>query len=176
MSRSPPAERFGSSSSMLVAEELGACPERGSAPRSASVRSARGHDSLYRTKQKVDKRGRLCVLCDGQYLIQAVSGAAARSVLGDQTPSGGQVVAVHFQPQGVTGVDRVTGAVFHATGLTRDRIVNSPPGGTTETFVNRFHIQATRGGESFIISDLFHVTVTPDGTVRVLFDNFSATC
>ena len=113
-------------------------------------------------------------LCNGDLIH--VSGPLLAVFSETTTPSGGQVVAVHFQPQGVTGVDLVTGAVFHATGLTRDLIVNSPPGGTTETFVNRFHIQATRGGESFIISDLFHVTVTPDGTVRVLFDNFSATC
>lgn len=73
-------------------------------------------------------------------------------------------------------MDLVTGTVFHATGLTRDLIVNSPPGGTTETFVNRFHIQATGGAESYIVSALFHITVTPDGTVRVEVDNFSSTC
>lgn len=122
-------------------------------------------------KQTVDQT---FPLCNGDLIH--VSGPLLAVFSETTTPSGGQVVAVHFQPQGVTGVDLVTGAVFHATGLTRDLIVNSPPGGTTETFVNRFHIQATRGGESFIISDLFHVTVTPDGTVRVLFDNFSATC
>jgi hypothetical protein len=86
------------------------------------------------------------------------------------------VFAFHFQPQGVTGVDLVTGTVFHATGLTRDLIVNSPPGGITETFVNRFHIQATGGVESYIVTELFHVTVTPSGTVTVDFDNFASTC
>ena len=92
------------------------------------------------------------------------------------TPSGGEVFAFHFQPQGVTGVDLVTGTVFHATGLTRDLVVISPPGGTTETFVNRFHIQATGGAESFIVTELFHITIAPDGTVRVEFDNFASTC
>jgi hypothetical protein len=92
------------------------------------------------------------------------------------TPSGGHVFAFHFQPQGVRGVDLVTGTVFHAGGLTRDLIVNSPPGGGTETFLNRFHIQATRGEQSFIVTGLFHITVTPDGTVRAEFDNFESTC
>jgi hypothetical protein len=92
------------------------------------------------------------------------------------TPSGGEVLAFHFQPQGVSGVDLVNGTVFRATGLTRDLIVNSPPGGSTETFVNRFHIQATRGAESYIVRELFHVTVTPDGTVTVFFDNITTTC
>ena len=39
-----------------------------------------------------------------------------------------------------------------------------------------FHIQATDGAQSFIISEVFHVTVTPGGTVTVVFDNFSSTC
>jgi hypothetical protein len=92
------------------------------------------------------------------------------------TPSGGLTMSVHFQPQGVTGVDLSTGTIFHATGLTRDLVVNTPAGGATETFVNRFHIQATGGAQSFIVSELFHVTVSPDGTVRTFFDNFSSTC
>ena len=98
-------------------------------------------------------------LCNGDPIH--VSGPLLAVFSETTTPSGGEVFAFHFQPQGVTGVDLVTGAVFHATGLTRDLIVNSPPGGSTETFVNQFHIQATGGGESFIISELFHVTVHP---------------
>ena len=113
-------------------------------------------------------------ICNGDLIH--LSGTLVAVISETATPSGGEVIAFHFQPQGVTGVDLVTGTVFHATGLTRDLIVNSPPGGSTETFVNRFHIQATRGAESYIVSELFHVTVTPDGTVRVFFDNFSSTC
>jgi hypothetical protein len=113
-------------------------------------------------------------ICNGDLIH--LSGTLVAVISETATPSGGEVLAFHFQPQGVTGVDLVTGAVFHATGLTRDLIVNSPPGGSTETFVNRFHIQATRGAESYIVSELFHVTVTPDGTVTVFFDTFSSTC
>ncbi len=113
-------------------------------------------------------------LCNGDPIH--VSGTLVAVISDTTTPSGGEVLAFHFQPQGVTGVDLVTGTVFHATGLTRDLIVNSPAGGSTETFVNRFHIQATRGAQSYIISELFHVTVTPAGTVTVFFDNFSSTC
>ena len=92
------------------------------------------------------------------------------------TASGADRFAIHFQPQGVSGVDLVTGTVFHATGLTRDLIVISPPGGFVETFVNYFHIQATRGAQSFIVREVFHVTVTANGTVRVSFDRFRSTC
>ena len=114
------------------------------------------------------------LLCNGDPIH--LSGTLLAVFSETTTPSGGEVLAFHFQPQGVTGVDLVTGTVFHATGLTRDLIVNSPPGGSTETFVNRFHIQATGGAQSYIISELFHVTVTRDGTVKVFFDNFSSTC
>jgi hypothetical protein len=113
-------------------------------------------------------------ICNGDLIH--LSGTLVAVISETATPSGGEVLAFHFQPQGVTGVDLVTGTVFHATGLTRDLIVNSPAGGSTETFVNRFHIQATGGAESYIVSELFHVTVTPDGTATVFFDNFSSTC
>jgi len=93
-----------------------------------------------------------------------------------QTPTGGVIAAFHFQPQGVTGVDLVTGTVFHATGLTRDLTVSFPPGGGTETFINQFHIQATGDAQSYLNTELFHTTLTPNGTVTVEFDNVSSTC
>jgi hypothetical protein len=113
-------------------------------------------------------------LCNGDLIH--VSGTLLVTTTTTSTPSGGFIVAVHFQPQGVTGVDLTTGTIFHATGLTRDLIVFSPAGGITETFVNRFHIQATGGVESYIVTNVFHITVSPDGTVRSYVDNFSATC
>jgi hypothetical protein len=45
------------------------------------------------------------------------------------TPSGGFVFSAHFQPQGVMGVDLVTGTRFIATGLyTRDHCACRPQG------------------------------------------------
>jgi hypothetical protein len=76
----------------------------------------------------------------------------------------------------VKGVDVTTGTVYRATGLTRDLVVAPPPGGFTETYVNRFHIQATTGAESYIVTGLFHITFSPDGTIRVMIDKFSGTC
>lgn len=113
-------------------------------------------------------------LCNGDPIH--ISGTLLSTTTETTTRSGGHVFAFHFNPQGVTGVDLVTGTVFHATGLTRDLVVESPAGGTTETFVNRFHIQATGGAESYISTDLFHITITPDGVVRVEVEMHSATC
>jgi hypothetical protein len=42
--------------------------------------------------------------------------------------------------------------------------------------VNRFHIQATTGAQSFIVSEVFHITVNPNGDVTAFVDNFSSTC
>jgi hypothetical protein len=92
------------------------------------------------------------------------------------TPSGGFVFSSHFQPQGVQGVDLVTGTIFRATGLTRDIVIFVPPGGITETFINQFHIQATTGEESFIVSEVFHITITANGDITAFVDNFRATC
>jgi hypothetical protein len=114
------------------------------------------------------------LLCNGDPIH--VSGPLAIVSSETTTASGGHMMAIHFQPKGVTGVDLVTGTVFHSAGLTRDLIVSSPAGGFTETSVDRFQLQATGGAESFIVTELTHVTVTPDGTTRVFFDNFSATC
>jgi hypothetical protein len=113
-------------------------------------------------------------LCNGDLIH--VSGPLLGISSETTTPSGGEVVSFHFQPQNVKGVDLVTGTVFHATGLTRDIVVTSPSGGSTETFVNEFHIQATSGEQSYIVTEIFHITVAPDGTVTVLFDKATATC
>ena len=117
---------------------------------------------------------RLVVICNGD--VVELTGTLLTTTSTTSTPNGGLIAAVHFQPQGVSGVDATTGTLFKAVGLTRDVSVTSPPGGYTETFVNRFHIQATGGAQSFLVIELFHITVSADGTVRVMFDNFSSTC
>jgi len=114
------------------------------------------------------------VACNGDAI--AVSGTLLETDSITATPTGGFVVAVHFQPQGISGVDEVTGTMFRATGLTRDIAINSPAGGYVETFVNRFHIQATTGAQSFDVTETFHVTITPAGTASVTFDKLSSTC
>jgi hypothetical protein len=113
-------------------------------------------------------------LCNGDLIH--VSGTLLGTATETQTPSGGEVMAFHFQPQGVTGVDLTTGTVFHATGLTRDIIVTFPAGGGTETFVNDFHIQATGGAQSYVVFEVVHITETPDGTVTASFDKMYTTC
>jgi hypothetical protein len=114
------------------------------------------------------------LLCNGG--VVDLEGQLSVTTTSTTTPAGGFVFAIHFQPQGVKGIDITTGTAYIATGLTRDLVVATPPGGFTETYVNRFHIQATTGAESYIVTELFHVTFSPDGTLRVVIDKFSAPC
>ena len=125
------------------------------------------------TVQKIPFNGEV-ILCNGDTLD--LSGTLLDSVTTTATPSGGLIFAFHDNPQGISGVDSTRGTVFHATGLTREVDVFSPRGGVTFTFVNRFHIQATRGAQSFIVSETEHVTITPSGALTVSFDKFSSTC
>ncbi len=92
-----------------------------------------------------------------------------------ETPSGGLLVAAHFQPQRITGTDEL-GRLYIGTGLTRDITVRTPAGGETFTFVNRFHIVGTMGAPTFYDNETFHITVTPSGEIVAVVDNFSVEC
>jgi hypothetical protein len=90
--------------------------------------------------------------------------------------AGGAMFSSHFQPQGISGVDLQTGTKYLGTGLTRDISVFAASGTTTITSINRFHIQATAGADSFDVSETFHVTFLADGSVTAFVDNFSRAC
>ena len=107
----------------------------------------------------------------------SISGTLLTVASTTTTPSGGTVETIHFQPQGISGIDTTTGTMYRAVGLTREVTVTHQGGvGFTDTFVNRFHIQATGGGESFLATTTAHITVSPDGTIRVEFDKSESTC
>jgi hypothetical protein len=114
------------------------------------------------------------LLCNGDTLD--ISGPVLIVMGQTTTPSGGEITTFRAGPQGITAVDTTTGTVFHATGTTTDVIVTTPPGGYTETFINRFHLQATRGAQSFVVTETFHITFTPSGQMTALVDMSSSTC
>jgi hypothetical protein len=90
--------------------------------------------------------------------------------------AGALVVATHAQPQGISGTDLVTGTKYLGTGLTRDLLVLAPNGTITATDINRFHIQATAGAESYDVSATVHITFNATGVATAFVDNVSATC
>lgn len=88
---------------------------------------------------------------------------------------GGFLVTSHANPQGVTGASS-SGARYQATGMTTSTTVSIPSGGFTATFVNRFHIVGTMGAPTFAVTDTLHITITPNGDVTAVVDNFSLKC
>jgi hypothetical protein len=112
--------------------------------------------------------------CNGDTI--RLSGQLLGVVTATANPAGGVVFSTHFQPQGIRGMDIQTGTAYLGTGLTLDLAVVSPSGVTSFTYVNRFHVQATAGAESFDISETVHITRLADGTVTAFVDNFSAPC
>jgi hypothetical protein len=93
-----------------------------------------------------------------------------------QNSGGGVLVASHVQPQGVAGTDVQTGTPYVASGQTSDRLVLTANGGSTFTFIDLFHVQATRSADSFDFSAIIHVTTLADGTVTASVGNVSSSC
>jgi hypothetical protein len=126
------------------------------------------------TVQRVPFVGDVALCSSGD--IVELSGTLLVTSTTRATPNGGFLAALHFQPQGISGADTTTGTRYSASGLTRDLFVSSPGGAFTETYVNRFHIQATANAESFDLREVLHVTVGANGSVRVFLDRLSFNC
>ena len=114
------------------------------------------------------------LLCNGDTLD--ISGPVLLVLGQTTTPSGGEITTFRAGPQGISAVDTTTGTVFYATGTTNDVMVTTPPGGSMETFINRFHLQATAGAQSYVVYETFHITFTPSGQMTALVDMSSSTC
>jgi hypothetical protein len=89
---------------------------------------------------------------------------------------GGVHFSEQFNPQGVSGVGLTTGDKYNAIGLTRDDFSTTSSGVVQVTFINRFDMIGQGPGNNFSVHETEHITILPDGTVTVFFDNFSVTC
>jgi hypothetical protein len=76
---------------------------------------------------------------------------------------GGLHVTQHFQPQGVSGTG-VTQSQFNATA------------GFEQTDINNFRVIGQGPDNNLLVHSTFHVTVTPNGDVTTVVDNFSVEC
>lgn len=95
-----------------------------------------------------------------------------------ETINGNNVSGVmHFQPQGVSGTGETTGLSYHATGVTQTSFKTSLQNGQANmTFINRFDVIGQGPGNNFTVHETAHITFNADGTVTVVFDNFSVEC
>jgi hypothetical protein len=91
----------------------------------------------------------------------------------DQNVSG----KYHFQPQGVIGTGSITGATYHATGVTQESFTMSLQNGQeTRTYVNNFRIIGPGPGNNFLVHNLVHMTLNAAGDLTASVDQFSAEC
>ena len=83
----------------------------------------------------------------------------------------------HFQPQGISGAGLATGDRYVAVGVTQDHFKGFLNNGQfSATFVNNFRIIGQGRGSNFLLHENFHVTITPNGAVTAIHDNFSIDC
>ncbi|WP_276504654.1 hypothetical protein [Terrimonas pollutisoli] len=83
----------------------------------------------------------------------------------------------HFQPQGISGVGDVSGDKYQATGVTQDLVRGSFVNGSfTYTAVNNFRIIGQGTGNNYLVHQLYHITITPNGIVSTVVDNTSIDC
>ncbi len=96
-------------------------------------------------------------------------------ITGTLDANGSLHTTTHFQPMGVAGTGLTSGAVYRATGITRDAI-NGLEIPFEATFVNNFRIIGPGKGNNLLIHELFHVTVNALGEVSVELDRVSTEC
>jgi hypothetical protein len=82
--------------------------------------------------------------------------------------------AIHFQPQGISGVGQTTGDKYQGTGVTQDQF--NATVGHEETFINNFRIIGQGNGNNFLIHQVVHITINANGTVRAFVNMQSVDC
>jgi opacity protein-like surface antigen len=87
---------------------------------------------------------------------------------------GGLHVRQHFQPQGVSGEGLTTGDKYQGTGVTQTEF--NATAGFEQTSVNNFRVIGQGPDNNLLVHSTFHVTVTPNGDVTSVVDNFSVEC
>jgi hypothetical protein len=111
-----------------------------------------------------DGAGEVAVLSGTLHVLSAVT-------IDEQ---GGRDVVQHFQPQGVSGVGLQTGDRYQGTGVTQSEFNDTA--GLESTYVNNFRIIGQGPNNKLLVHSVVHVTITPNGHVSTVVDNFSVEC
>ncbi len=88
---------------------------------------------------------------------------------------GGLHFTYSLVPDNVRGVG-ASGAVYKAVGGARAHFNLTAGGSLNDTYTNTFNLISQGDGDNFVEHVTFHVTITPDGVVTVVVDNFRAEC
>ena len=92
--------------------------------------------------------------------------------------SGNITLKYHFQPQGLSGVGRTSGAIYNATGVTQatttyDGITGYP---FETTYVNNYRLIGQGTAANYAVHSTFHITTNANGTVTAFADNTNVSC
>ena len=89
-----------------------------------------------------------------------------------QTPSGGWLANIVHSAQGVTAVDLDSGTQYRGGGMTRWFTLSTSSGESSQTFVNRFHLQAEGSAQDLTVKvfETAHLQIAADGSVQIDFD------
>ena len=83
----------------------------------------------------------------------------------------------HFQPQGVQGRGRSTGALYNATGVTQERFNGSFVNGQyTGTFINNYRLIGQGPGNNFLIHQTIHISFNSNGEATGSVDHTTIEC
>jgi hypothetical protein len=88
--------------------------------------------------------------------------------------SGGYHVKDQFNPQGLSGVDLMTGAKYQGTGVTNNEFNANV--GVQQLFINNFRIIGQGQAANYLVHENEHLTVDANGNVTSFHDNFSVEC
>lgn len=92
--------------------------------------------------------------------------------------SGNITLKYHYQPQGLSGVGRTSGAIYNATGVTQatstfDGITGYP---FETTYVNNYRLIGKGSAANYSVHSTFHITINANGTVTAYADNTNVSC
>ena len=92
--------------------------------------------------------------------------------------SGNVTLKYHYQPQGLSGVGRTSGAIYNATGVTQatttfDGITGYP---FQTTYVNNYRLIGKGTAANYAVHSTFHITINANGTVTAYADNTNVSC
>jgi hypothetical protein len=88
--------------------------------------------------------------------------------------AGGVHLKLHVNGKGISGTGLTTGDKYQVTGAVN--IEFNSKVGLEQTIGINFHIIGPGKGNNFLLHELLHVTVNPDGTVTADVSNFRSEC
>jgi hypothetical protein len=110
--------------------------------------------------------------CDGETLT--LSGKQLLVSTVNPLQNGGFLTSINFE--GHAAGTSSGGVLYHWTSLFRETFVAPPSGGSITSVISHTNLIGTNGAARFSARSIFHMTVTPGGSVSVLSSRIIMEC